>query len=82
MKRVMNENLPEQALFTEISALIEQARATVAAQANHTATLLYWNVGRRINTVTLQEKRAEYGKRIVSALATQLNWSNLWNFFL
>ncbi len=72
MKRVMNENLPEQALFTEISALIEQARATVAAQANHTATLLYWNVGRRINTVILQEKRAEYGKRIVSALATQL----------
>ncbi len=41
MKKDMTANTPELALFTEISALIEQARATVAAQANHTATLLY-----------------------------------------
>ncbi|MDR3175260.1 MAG: DUF1016 N-terminal domain-containing protein [Desulfovibrio sp.] len=68
----MNDIFPEQALFADISILIEQARATVAAQANHTATLLYWKAGRMINTVVLQEKRAEYGKRIVSALAAQL----------
>ena len=71
MKRGMSD-IAEQTLFTAISALIEQARATVVAQANHTATMLYWEIGNTINTAILQEKRAEYGKRIVSALATQL----------
>jgi len=72
MKRGMNDNTPESALFAEISALIEQGRGAVVAQANHTATMLYWQIGNIINTAVLQEKRAEYGKRIVSALATQL----------
>ena len=72
MKSGMNSNAPEPSLFVEISALIEQAKATVVAQANHTATMLYWEIGNMINTAILQEKRAEYGKRIVSALATQL----------
>lgn len=73
MKRgISDDSIPEQTLFTEISALIEHAKATVAAQANHTATMLYWKIGRIINTAILQEKRAEYGKRIVSSLATQL----------
>ncbi len=68
----MADYVPEQTLFAEISALVEQARATVAAQANHTATRLYWQIGTIVNTSILQEKRAEYGKQIVSALATQL----------
>jgi predicted nuclease of restriction endonuclease-like (RecB) superfamily len=34
--------------------------------------LLYWQIGRRIRQDILQEKRAEYGRRIVSALGTQL----------
>jgi hypothetical protein len=34
--------------------------------------LLYWKIGNMINKAVLQEKRAEYGKRIVLALATQL----------
>lgn len=68
----MADYVPEQTLLAEISALVEQARATVAAQANHTATRLYWQIGTIINTPILQEKRAEYGKQIVSALATQL----------
>jgi predicted nuclease of restriction endonuclease-like (RecB) superfamily len=68
----MNDNTPEPSLFAEISALIEQARNAAVAQANHTATMLYWKIGNMINTAVLQEKRADYGKRIVSTLATQL----------
>jgi predicted nuclease of restriction endonuclease-like (RecB) superfamily len=71
MKNGMND-IAEQKLFTDITALIEQARTTIFAQANHTATMLYWKIGNMINTAILQEKRAEYGKRIVSTLATQL----------
>jgi predicted nuclease of restriction endonuclease-like (RecB) superfamily len=72
MKPGMNENIPEQALFAEISGLIEQTRTTVIAQANHTVIMLYWKIGTTVNTAILQDKRADYGKRIVSALATQL----------
>jgi len=71
-----NDFAPEPSLFAEISTLIEQARATVFSQANHTVTMLYWKIGDIINTAILREKRTEYGKRIVSSLATQLSWSH------
>lgn len=35
-------------------------------------TLLYWKIGYRINTDLLEGQRADYGKQIVSLLATQL----------
>ncbi|MDR1538912.1 MAG: PDDEXK nuclease domain-containing protein [Clostridiales bacterium] len=62
----------EQSLFAEISEMIEQGRRKVAAQVNSTAILTYWRVGKRVNEVVLQNKRAEYGKQIVSTLSTQL----------
>src|SRR2546430_627533 len=34
--------------------------------------LLYWQIGQRIRTGILEEKRAEYGEQIVSALSSQL----------
>ena len=62
----------EQSLFDEISEMIEQGRCAVAAQVNNTAILTFWRVGKRVNEVVLQNKRAEYGKQIVSTLSTQL----------
>jgi predicted nuclease of restriction endonuclease-like (RecB) superfamily len=62
----------EQALFAEISSLIDQTRQRVWSQAGGAVALLYWHIGKAINTVILQDKRAEYGKRIVSTLSTQL----------
>ena len=35
-------------------------------------SLLYWQIGKRINEEILQNQRAEYGKEIVSALSEQL----------
>ncbi|MCM1185146.1 MAG: hypothetical protein NC251_02320 [Lachnoclostridium sp.] len=35
-----------------------------------------WNIGERINKEILGNVRAEYGKQIVSRLATQLSWSH------
>ena len=63
---------PEQILFNEISALIEQTRRTIYAQASNATVLLFWKIGRRVNDDVLQNKRADYGKQIVSALTTQL----------
>ena len=63
---------PVQVLFEEISTLIEQSRRALYAQARSVTVLLFWEIGRRINSDVLENKRADYGKQIVSALATQL----------
>jgi predicted nuclease of restriction endonuclease-like (RecB) superfamily len=62
----------EYALFNEISALIEQSRRAIYTQASSATVLLFWEIGRRINADILENKRADYGKQIVSALATHL----------
>ena len=62
----------EQKLFDDISQLIEQGRRTISTQANSTAILTFWQIGKRVNDVILKNKRAEYGKQIVSTLSTQL----------
>jgi len=62
----------EQTLFNDFSQLIEQSKQFVVVQANSVLTLLFWNIGKRINDVILQNKRADYGKRIVPTLSAQL----------
>ena len=59
-------------LFNELSQLIEQSKQQVAVQANSAVTILFWQVGNRINQDILQNKRAEYGKQIVPTLSAQL----------
>ena len=62
----------EQALFGELSGMIEQSRRSIYENARNTMVLLFWKIGERINQEILQNKRADYGKQIVSQLATQL----------
>jgi len=59
-------------LFQDIFYLVTEARSYLAQTANQTITLLYWKIGNRINIDLLNNQRAEYGKQIVSELATQL----------
>ncbi|MDR1665312.1 MAG: PDDEXK nuclease domain-containing protein [Clostridiales bacterium] len=59
-------------LFGEISALIEQSRRLIYSQAGSATIFLFWQIGQRINGEILQNKRADYGKQIVSRLAAQL----------
>lgn len=59
-------------LFDDVARLIDEARTFVANTSNKTITLLYWQIGKRINNDFLDNQRAEYGKQIVSQLATQL----------
>jgi predicted nuclease of restriction endonuclease-like (RecB) superfamily len=73
MAKALKNIIPtEQVLFNELSTLIEQSQQQVAAQANSTLTLLFWHIGNRINNEILQNKRADYGKQIVSTLSAQL----------
>jgi predicted nuclease of restriction endonuclease-like (RecB) superfamily len=62
----------EDNLLLELSKLIEQAQQTLVVQANSTLTILFWQIGNRINQNILQNKRADYGKQIVVTLSRQL----------
>lgn len=59
-------------IFDEIKGFINQSRNQLAVAVNSSITLLYWQIGNRINQEILKEKRAEYGKQIVSNLASKL----------
>jgi predicted nuclease of restriction endonuclease-like (RecB) superfamily len=70
--------LPAQSdLFASVSGLIEEARRTLARQANSTTVFLFWRIGQQVNSEILHHQRAEYGQKIVSPLATQLSWSHV-----
>jgi len=62
----------EQALFNELSQLIEQSQLQVVGQVNSALTMLFWYIGYRVNQNILQNKRADYGKQIVVTLSRQL----------
>jgi len=60
-------------LLADLRQLIAAARQDVARQVNSTLASLYWHVGQRIHRDILNEKRAEYGEQIVSAVGRQLD---------
>ena len=62
----------QHSLIQDLRQIIDQARGHVAATANYAQTVMYWNIGERINRDVLGNQRAEYGKQIVSQVATQL----------
>ncbi len=59
-------------LFSEIKQLIEESRQVIAQTVNSVLTATYWNIGKKINDEILGNKRAEYGKQIVTSLSRQL----------
>ena len=68
----MKNEIKSTELVFSIKELIEQSKQQVAVTVNATMSMLYWQIGKRINEEVLQEQRAEYGKRIVANLSTQL----------
>jgi len=69
----MKENVNiEKNLLTELSELIEQAQRKISVQINSGISLLFWQIGKRINAHILKNRRAEYGKEIVVTLSREL----------
>ena len=62
----------DQNLLLEIKEMIEKARTVVSQTINAGLTMIYWNIGNRINQEILKQERAEYGKQIVSSLSKDL----------
>jgi len=59
-------------LFLEIKKLINERRSFVAQTVNETLSATYWHVGKIIKENVLDNKRAEYGKKIISTLSKKL----------
>ncbi len=67
----MNE-LVSASLLTDIRSLIDEAKTRVAIKVNQEMTLLYWNIGKRIQENVLNSERAEYGEQVIAKLSEQL----------
>jgi len=59
-------------LVDSVQTLIKQSKQQLAVTVNATMTQLYWEIGSLVNKEILHNKRAEYGKQIVSSLSTEL----------
>lgn len=62
----------EDGVVADVRAMIEQTREGVSQVVNTGMTLLYWRIGKRIQSEVLENQRAEYGKEIVATLSQEL----------
>lgn len=62
----------EEALFNELTALIEDGRQRIARAVNATLSFVYWKMGERIRIHILAKQRAAYGKKIIARLGAKL----------
>ena len=72
IEKITHIGLVPAELINDLRQIIDSARSRVAATVNYELTAMYWHIGNRINTEVLNNERAEYGKQIVSQVATQL----------
>jgi len=64
--------IDENSLFTHVSKIIEKRKNRAGMYANREITLMYWEIGHYISSVLLGGERAEYGRKIVTTLSSQL----------
>jgi len=72
-KSLVKPNPISDSLFDRVVSILEQARANVVRSVNSQMVIAYWLIGREI-VQELQggEKRAEYGKKVLTELAEKL----------
>ncbi len=83
----MSELESNSKLFKKIISIIRESRKRVAIAVNSEITLMYWHIGKTIQTEVLNNQKPEYGKAVVASLSHQLTqslgkgWSKqtLWN---
>ena len=67
------ENAPYEAVFGDVSKIIDAARESAVRSVNAAMTAVYWLIGRRIVEFEQSgEERAEYGAALIERLAEDL----------
>ena len=64
--------ISENSIVKELKEIIENSKSQIASAVNYQLTYTYWNIGNRIKKELLQNKRAEYGKQLVSNISKRL----------
>lgn len=73
MNEALSHNKEDNALFTQIKNVLDEARRQVARSVNTTIVKAYWQVGKYIVEYEQQGKgRAEYGKGVIKKLSVRL----------
>ncbi len=60
-------------LLDDLHGLIRETRSVISSTVNAGLTLLYWRIGKRIREDMLESERAEYGRKVVTAISQQLS---------
>ena len=72
-RSALSQDAPYQAVYGDVSKIIDAARDTAARSVNAAMTAAYWLIGRRIvESEQAGEERAEYGAALVERLAEDL----------
>ena len=72
-RTALSQDAPYQAVYGDVSKIIDAARETAARSVNAAMTAAYWLIGRRIvEFEQLGEERAEYGTALIENLAEDL----------
>ena len=72
-RAALSRDVPYQAVFGDVSKIIDAARESAARSVNAAMTAAYWLIGRRIVEFEQSgEERAEYGAALVEKLAEDL----------
>ena len=65
-------SIDETVLFERVTAIIENRKYRACVHVNQEVTMIFWEVGCYINSIILDNKRARYGKKILTVLAAKL----------
>ena len=68
----MKELIDNKILVEDLKTLILATKEQVAISVNSSLTLMYWQIGYKINEDILKNSRAEYGKEILQTVSAKL----------
>ena len=73
MSELVNRNdLNVDKLYDDISSLIDKTKMKVVSHVNTEFVILNWNIGKRIKNELLDNKKPEYGKKVIKELSKKL----------
>lgn len=68
----MLSTYPQESLLQDLRSLIDSSRKKIAHAINQEITLLYWNIGKTIQTEILKYEKPEYGEQVIEKLGIAL----------
>lgn len=73
-KHLKNDHIKaiEENFINTLKTIISQSKRQAVNNVNNILTLMYWDIGNKINEEVLKNSRAEYGKSIVATVSRQL----------